>query len=98
MPTLVIELGNEVVVFDEILVQKRSERWNLTVCGKFVGHSMNPSQLRYNIRRMWSKYGVADIVYNNGQFTFKFRNKEGMEAVLDSGPWMVNNKPLFVQK
>ena len=59
---------------------------------------MNPSELRYNIRRMWNKFGVNDIVYNNGQFLFKFRTKEGMDVVLESGPWMVNNKPISVQK
>ena len=48
---------------------------------------MHPSELRYNIRRMWSKYGVVDIIDKNGQFLFKFKNKEGMDAVLKSGPW-----------
>ncbi|PWA61104.1 zinc knuckle CX2CX4HX4C [Artemisia annua] len=87
---------NEVVMENDQV--KGSEKWNLTVCGQFVGCSMHPSELRYNIRRMWSKYGVVDIVHKNGQFLFKFKNKDGMDAVLESGPWMVNNKPLFVQK
>ncbi|GKG03713.1 zinc knuckle CX2CX4HX4C containing protein [Tanacetum coccineum] len=28
----------------------------------------------------------------------KFFSEEGMESVVNSGPWMVNNKPFFVQK
>ena len=34
----------------------------------------------------------------NGQYTIKFRNEEGLNVVIEKGPWMVQNKPLFVQK
>ncbi|PWA66335.1 hypothetical protein CTI12_AA328150 [Artemisia annua] len=59
--------GSEVVVFDEMIVLKGSERWNLTVCGQFVGYSMNP-------------------------------NESKILCAMMKGPWMINNKPLFVQK
>nr|GEW56732.1 zinc knuckle CX2CX4HX4C [Tanacetum cinerariifolium] len=58
IPTLTTDTGNELVIFDEMLVKKGSERWNLTVYG----------------------------------------NNEGLNAVLEKGPWMVRNKPLFLQK
>nr|GEW70593.1 hypothetical protein [Tanacetum cinerariifolium] len=32
IPTLITESDNEVVIFDEVLVNKGSERWNLTLC------------------------------------------------------------------
>ncbi|GJW84489.1 RNA-directed DNA polymerase, eukaryota, reverse transcriptase zinc-binding domain protein [Tanacetum coccineum] len=98
-PTEINENGVEVVIFDEMIVKKGSERWNLTVSGYFVGYRMAPNELRYNIRRMWGKYGVRDIrVNNDGTCLFKFNNKEGMQAIIDKGPWMVNNRPLIVQK
>ncbi|GKE62411.1 zinc knuckle CX2CX4HX4C containing protein, partial [Tanacetum coccineum] len=76
-----------------------SERWNLTMYGQFVGYDMNIHELRYNIRRMWSKFGVAEIdTIKEGHYVFKFKNIEGLNAVLDKGPWMVRNKPLFLQK
>ncbi|PWA85256.1 RNA-directed DNA polymerase, eukaryota, Reverse transcriptase zinc-binding domain protein [Artemisia annua] len=50
---------------------------------------MNINELRYNIRRMWSKFGLADIsASKNGQYMFKFRNEEGLNAVTEKGPWM----------
>ncbi|GJT98779.1 RNA-directed DNA polymerase, eukaryota, reverse transcriptase zinc-binding domain protein [Tanacetum coccineum] len=49
----------------------------------------------YNIRRMWGKFGVSDIDANkNGQYVFKFRDSNGLNAVLDKGPWMIVNVPL----
>ncbi|GJR86568.1 zinc knuckle CX2CX4HX4C containing protein [Tanacetum coccineum] len=67
IPTLIAEPGNEVVIFEEAFVSKGSERWNLTLCGQFVGHVINIYELRYNIRRMWSKFGISDInIHKNG--------------------------------
>ena len=54
-------------------------------------------ELKYNLGRMWGKYGLKDIISQYGMYLFKFRNEEGMNQVLESGPWMVNNKPLFVK-
>ncbi|GJX70392.1 zinc knuckle CX2CX4HX4C containing protein [Tanacetum coccineum] len=97
--TLITESGNEVVIFDEALVSKGSERWNLTLYSQFVGHVINIYELRYNIRRMWSKFGISDIdIHKNGQYVFKFKNSDGLNVVLEKGPWMVKNKPLFVKK
>ncbi|GKD74349.1 RNA-directed DNA polymerase, eukaryota, reverse transcriptase zinc-binding domain protein [Tanacetum coccineum] len=64
IPIVITETGDEVVIFDEEIVKKGSEKWCLTVCGQFVGYEMHIS----------------------------------MNAVIDKGPWMVKNKPLFVQK
>ncbi|GJZ49115.1 zinc knuckle CX2CX4HX4C containing protein [Tanacetum coccineum] len=56
-PTEINENGVEVVIFDEMIMKKGSERWNLI-----------------------------------------FNNKEGMQAIIDKGLWMVNNRPLIMQK
>lgn len=99
VPTEIGEDGSEVVIFDAQLVTKGSVQWNLTICGYFVGHKMNINELRYHIRRMWGKFGIGDIRSNaKGTCLFKFRNEEWMNKVLEQGPWMVNNKPLIVQK
>ena len=47
---------------------------------------------------MWSKFGLKDVVSQSGLYLFKFREDEGMNHVLESGPWLVNNKPLMIQK
>ncbi|GJV53841.1 RNA-directed DNA polymerase, eukaryota, reverse transcriptase zinc-binding domain protein [Tanacetum coccineum] len=98
-PTVINEDGNEFVVFDEDLVSKGSGRWRLTLCGYFVGCKMSTNELNYNLRRMWSKYGLLDVkAHTNGNCFFKFRNEAGLNEVLEKGPWIVNNRPMFVQK
>ncbi|GJX22735.1 zinc knuckle CX2CX4HX4C containing protein [Tanacetum coccineum] len=60
---------------------------------------MRINELRYNFRRMWSRYRLKEVIENDcGMFFFKFHHEEGMNYVMDNGPWMVNNKPLVVQK
>ncbi|GJV19201.1 zinc knuckle CX2CX4HX4C containing protein [Tanacetum coccineum] len=42
---------------------------------------------------------ITDIDANkNGHYVFKFRDSNSLNVVLDKGPWMVKNKPMFVQK
>ncbi|GJR36424.1 RNA-directed DNA polymerase, eukaryota, reverse transcriptase zinc-binding domain protein [Tanacetum coccineum] len=48
---------------------------------------------------MWGRLGFKDVVdVNNVVFFIKFHNEEGLEYVINSGPWMVNFKPFFVLK
>ncbi|GKB75458.1 RNA-directed DNA polymerase, eukaryota, reverse transcriptase zinc-binding domain protein [Tanacetum coccineum] len=47
---------------------------------------------------MWGKFGLKEIISQNGMFLFKFKHEEGMESVLEAGSWMVNNKPLLIQR
>ncbi|GJS48187.1 RNA-directed DNA polymerase, eukaryota, reverse transcriptase zinc-binding domain protein [Tanacetum coccineum] len=99
IPTSKKDNGDEVVVFDEEIVEEGSKKWLNTVYGYFVGCNMSPVELRYNIRRMWSKYGLYDIISNgNSVWLFNFRNKEGMNTIVNQSSWMVNGKPLMVQK
>ncbi|GJR54007.1 zinc knuckle CX2CX4HX4C containing protein [Tanacetum coccineum] len=99
IPTEIDENGNEVVVFDEIMDAEGSKRLEKTICAYFVGYGMSVNELRYNLRRMWSRCGFKDIVdSNNGIFFIKFNNDEGIEYVVNNGPWLVKSKPLIVQK
>ncbi|GKA55521.1 RNA-directed DNA polymerase, eukaryota, reverse transcriptase zinc-binding domain protein [Tanacetum coccineum] len=93
------EDGIETVLFDEEIVQKGCEKWKYTICGYFVGRNMFHNELRYHVRRMWGRFGLKEVIGNvSGINLFKFNDSEGMQYVLDQGPWMVNNRPLFVMK
>ncbi|GJU75283.1 RNA-directed DNA polymerase, eukaryota, reverse transcriptase zinc-binding domain protein [Tanacetum coccineum] len=83
--------GEEVVLFEEELVKDSSEKWKYTVCGYFVGCRMGVNELRYNLRRMWGKFGLKDIVVDaDGLCYFKFKQEDGMNSVIDQSPWLVN--------
>nr|GEZ64386.1 hypothetical protein [Tanacetum cinerariifolium] len=50
---------------------------------------MSVNELRYNLRRMWSRHGFKGIIdFNNGIYLIKFYNDEGLNHVVDNGPWM----------
>nr|GFB36306.1 hypothetical protein [Tanacetum cinerariifolium] len=63
-------------------------KWQLTVIGFFVGFKMSAPELRYHLRRMWGRFGLKDVILNTkGQCLFKFNNEEGMNRVVEQGPW-----------
>ncbi|GKC11853.1 RNA-directed DNA polymerase, eukaryota, reverse transcriptase zinc-binding domain protein [Tanacetum coccineum] len=47
---------------------------------------------------MWNRFGLRDVIAENEIFFFKFQDEEGIKEVINNGPWMVNNKPMYVQK
>ncbi|GJR16018.1 zinc knuckle CX2CX4HX4C containing protein [Tanacetum coccineum] len=93
------ENGVEVVVLNDEMIELGCEKWKNTVCGFFIGGYVTYNEARYHLRRMWNKYGFIDILKNDGGvFLFKFQDDKGMDEVVRNGPWLVNNKPMFVQK
>nr|GEV97110.1 zinc knuckle CX2CX4HX4C [Tanacetum cinerariifolium] len=99
IPSEIDSNGNEIVMFDDVMVAEGSKRWERTLCDYFVGYGMSVNELRYNLRRMWSRHGFKDIIdFNNGVYFMKFNTGEGLDFIVNKGPWMVKNKPLIVQK
>nr|GEW11949.1 hypothetical protein [Tanacetum cinerariifolium] len=48
---------------------------------------------------MWGKHGLGEMFCNDNEvYCFKFKHEEGMNFVLENSPWMVNGRPLIVQK
>ncbi|GJZ84344.1 RNA-directed DNA polymerase, eukaryota, reverse transcriptase zinc-binding domain protein [Tanacetum coccineum] len=88
IPTVINESGQEFVIFDEELVKEGSKKWELSACGYFVGYRMSMQELSYHLYRMWGKFGLKHILNNgNGIFAFKFNNAQGLQAVIESGPY-----------
>ncbi|PWA66581.1 hypothetical protein CTI12_AA326130 [Artemisia annua] len=78
-------------------IKKVSEACALQLYGYFVGTSMDYRVVNANLSKMWRVHGVSDITKTSSElFYFKFKSEEGMKAVLESGPWMVNNIPLVL--
>ncbi|GKD22043.1 RNA-directed DNA polymerase, eukaryota, reverse transcriptase zinc-binding domain protein [Tanacetum coccineum] len=72
IPTSIKENEEEVVIFDENIVEEVKSG------------------------RMWGKFGVYDN--GNGVWLFKFRHGEHLDTIVEQSPWIVNGKPLMVQK
>ncbi|GJS68035.1 RNA-directed DNA polymerase, eukaryota, reverse transcriptase zinc-binding domain protein [Tanacetum coccineum] len=98
VPTCTNKNGDDVVRFEEELVREGCEKWKHNVCGYFVRCRIPVYELKYNIRRMWGRFGLKDIVVDADEMCFfKFKSEEQMNFVLDQSPWLVNGKPMIVQ-
>ncbi|GKB23490.1 ribonuclease H-like domain-containing protein [Tanacetum coccineum] len=49
IPTVISDNGVEVVIFDDEIIKEGGKKWDLTVCGYFVGYKMSYQELRCNI-------------------------------------------------
>ncbi|GKA06590.1 RNA-directed DNA polymerase, eukaryota, reverse transcriptase zinc-binding domain protein [Tanacetum coccineum] len=96
IPTSVNSKGEEVVLFDEDLVLEGCEKWKLTVCGYFVGCKMHINVLKYNIKRMWTRFGLKDIVVDADEMCFfKFKDEEEKKTPCKVPVWIrLYNVPL----
>ncbi|GKD59750.1 zinc knuckle CX2CX4HX4C containing protein, partial [Tanacetum coccineum] len=93
-----IDKGENVANMDPV-IKKGSKRWDMTLIGYFVGLKMSYYEISSHLRRMWRSHQLAKIITNdNGFYFLKFISEEGLNFVLENGPWLVNGKPFFAQK
>nr|GEV03579.1 RNA-directed DNA polymerase, eukaryota, reverse transcriptase zinc-binding domain protein [Tanacetum cinerariifolium] len=76
VPSQISENENGIVIFDDEIIELESKKWNLKVCGQFIGCSMGFNEDRYHNRRMCSRLGLKDVIDENGVFYFKFQDEE----------------------
>ncbi|GJT63385.1 retrotransposon protein, putative, ty1-copia subclass [Tanacetum coccineum] len=52
------------------------------------------------VRNTWGKYGLVKSMFNSstGLFTFQFSSMDGLDAMLENGPWFIPNNPLILKK
>ncbi|GJY49024.1 zinc knuckle CX2CX4HX4C containing protein, partial [Tanacetum coccineum] len=95
--TALNEEGREVAVMDPVL-EEGIQKWSMTVVGHFVGFQMGYREILGHLKRMWRLFQLEEVIVNQGLYYFNFKSQEGMNSVIENGPWMVENKPLFVRK
>ncbi|GKC39691.1 zinc knuckle CX2CX4HX4C containing protein, partial [Tanacetum coccineum] len=81
------------------VVEKVSTRFEHTLYDYFIGKRLAFPVVEYYAWNNWGKHGLKRIMMNTkGFFFFKFDSKAGLEAVLESGPWMIRNTPIILNK
>ncbi|GKC61942.1 nucleotide-diphospho-sugar transferase, partial [Tanacetum coccineum] len=52
------------------------------------------------IRNTWRKYGLVRSMFNSstGLFSFQFNYMDGLDAMLENGPWFIRNSHLILKK
>ncbi|GJV48855.1 RNA-directed DNA polymerase, eukaryota, reverse transcriptase zinc-binding domain protein [Tanacetum coccineum] len=81
------------------LIEEGSKKWGLTVVGHFVGFKMSYREIVGHLKRMWRPYQLDEIIMNEGGlYFFKSKSEDGLQTCIENGPWLVDQKPLFVYR
>ncbi|GKD44933.1 putative reverse transcriptase domain-containing protein [Tanacetum coccineum] len=77
-----------------------SERYANMVYGFFLGIRVAYPVVDKYVKNTWSLYGLVKSMLSssNSLFFFKFSSKDGMDAMLDNGPWFICNDPFILKK
>ncbi|GJR99185.1 beta-caryophyllene synthase [Tanacetum coccineum] len=76
------------------------ERFANTAYGFFLGKKVAyPIVVNY-VRNTWGKYGLVRSMFSSstGLFSFQFSSMDGLDAMLENGPWFIRNNPLILKK
>ncbi|KAJ9556064.1 hypothetical protein OSB04_010678 [Centaurea solstitialis] len=98
-PPVVTELGTRRAFIPDELIQKQASEWALTLAGYFIGKRPAFPFVQYHARRMWKQFGLSEVILNDqAYFFFKFNSEQGLNFVLENGPWLFNGMPIFIQQ
>ncbi|GKB06694.1 zinc knuckle CX2CX4HX4C containing protein [Tanacetum coccineum] len=93
-------IGEDCTLADVIIPQEEvdtlSARFENSLYGYFVGRRLAFPVVQNYARNAWGKYGFKNVMVHQGFFMFQFSTKEGMENVLDQGPWRIRSVPLIL--
>ncbi|GJY25818.1 RNA-directed DNA polymerase, eukaryota, reverse transcriptase zinc-binding domain protein [Tanacetum coccineum] len=64
-----------------------SSRFDNTLYGYFIGPKLAFPLVENYVKNTWAKFGLKRIQLQEEFFLFQFDTKEGMESVMENGPW-----------
>ncbi|GKC28770.1 beta-caryophyllene synthase [Tanacetum coccineum] len=91
--------GIDVVVPVES-IRAISERFANTTYGFFLEKRVAYPVVDNYVRNTWGKYRLVRSMFNSstGLFFFQFSSMDGLDAMLENGPWFIRNNPLILKK
>ncbi|GJT00414.1 retrotransposon protein, putative, ty1-copia subclass [Tanacetum coccineum] len=91
--------GVDVVVLVES-IRATSARFANTVYGFFLGRRVAYLVVANYVRNTWGKYGLVKSMLNSstGIFSFQFSSMDGLDTMLENGPWFIRNNLLILKK
>ncbi|GJV06019.1 hypothetical protein Tco_1343675 [Tanacetum coccineum] len=79
-----------------VAVEEVSSRFVNTLYGYFIGKRLAFPIVENYVKNSLEKYGIQQVMLQNGFFFFQFTMKEGMERVLENGPWLICLIPMIL--
>nr|XP_043625526.1 uncharacterized protein LOC122596948 [Erigeron canadensis] len=85
------------IVIPRDYVREVNNRFQNTPVGYFLGKQLAFPVVKNFAKNNWMRFGISKVMMNaNGFFFFKFNDKNGMNKVLEEGPWMIRSVPLLL--
>ncbi|GJS91615.1 retrotransposon protein, putative, ty1-copia subclass [Tanacetum coccineum] len=77
-----------------------SERFANTAYGFFLRKRVAYLVVANYVRNTWGEYILVKSMLNSstGLFSFQFSSMDGLNAMLENGPWFIRNPPLILKK
>nr|GEZ67478.1 hypothetical protein [Tanacetum cinerariifolium]GEZ68001.1 hypothetical protein [Tanacetum cinerariifolium] len=91
--------GIDVVVPVES-IRTISDRFANSAYGFFLRNRVAYPVVANYVKNIWGKYGLVRSMFSSsiGLFSFQFSFVEGLDAMLENGPWFIQNNPLILKK
>ncbi|GJT78386.1 retrotransposon protein, putative, ty1-copia subclass [Tanacetum coccineum] len=77
-----------------------SARFANTVYGFFLGKRVAYPVVANYVRNTWGKFGLVRSMFSSstGLFSFQFSSQDGLNAMLENGPWFIRIHPIILKK
>ncbi|GKA91613.1 zinc finger, CCHC-type containing protein, partial [Tanacetum coccineum] len=99
--TLISPAGNATdVVVPLESIRAFSERFDNTAYGFFLGKWVTYPVVANYVKNTRGKYGLIKSMHNSstGLFFFQFSSMDGLDSMLENGPWFIRNNSLILKK
>ncbi|GKD44945.1 zinc knuckle CX2CX4HX4C containing protein, partial [Tanacetum coccineum] len=90
------QVNGAVVAIPMEALEEGSSRFDNTLYGYFIGHRLAFPLVENYVKNTWDKFGLRRIQLHEEFFLFQFDTKEGMESVMENGPWLIRRMPLML--
>ncbi|GJU89780.1 zinc knuckle CX2CX4HX4C containing protein [Tanacetum coccineum] len=78
------------------VVEEVSNHFKNTLYGYFIRKRLAFPLVENYVKNAWAKYRLERTILKKGFFFFQFATSEGMEQVLENGPWLIRLVPVFL--
>ncbi|GJX13354.1 zinc knuckle CX2CX4HX4C containing protein [Tanacetum coccineum] len=79
-------------------VEAVNARFVNTLVGYFIGDRLAYPLVESYVKNSWAKYGLKRIQMHGEFFLFQFNSRDGLNNVLENGPWLIRRVPLILSE
>ncbi|GJV26677.1 retrovirus-related pol polyprotein from transposon TNT 1-94 [Tanacetum coccineum] len=77
-------------------IEEVSARFSNTLYGYFIGKRLAFPLVENYAKNTWATFRLKRVMLDAGFFLFQFETKDGMDRVMEGGPWLIRLVPLIL--